>query len=241
MGFSNVERCRFGRRAVRGFAPPPGRNRAAVVDRSRRILGRAEAAISIWRAAGAANVGVRSSRSAAVRRRDFDRARGRPTTRARSGEEANYAAAGSGPSKNRSRGRYCCRNRDPDREARKDLAEDNRVAGKDRVGDNDRAKKRRKDREGEDLSAATDRVDNRRVGSRPYDRRKAACSRRACNRRAWSRAGSDRRVLDPRRCRLLFLPFRDPRRRGLRRRARLETRRARGQGCATFPPRCRVR
>jgi len=225
--FSIVEavphRCDL--QAVPGFAWPE-RNREEVVDRNRRNRELVEAENEICHEVGEArDVDRRHSiRREEVHTPDYDR----EDIRLLAGfDVVESAVAGNAPWDTR----RVRRNMDPDREVRKDLAEDNRGADKGRVERNDRAMKRRKDREGEDLSAEVGHADNRRVGSRPSDRRRVACNR----------AHRVRRVVDSDRgrCHRRFcLPFRDPRIRG---RLRVQRHVRRRERCEISRRRCRVR
>ena len=212
-------------RAVPGFAWPE-RNREEVVDRNRRNRELAEAenetCHEVEEAKGADR--RRSTRRGVVHTPDYDR----EDIRLSAGFDVVESVVAGIVPWDRLR---VLRSTDPDREVRKDLAEDNREADKDRVERNDRAMKRRKDREGEDLSAEVGHADNRRVGSRPFDRRMDACNR----------AHRVRRVVDSDRgrCHRRFcLPFRDPR---IRDRLRVHRHVRRRERCEISRRRCRVR
>lgn len=229
MNFNIAAERRFDQEEVQGYAQPPARSRAEGAGRSRRIHARAEVAIEICRgeAAASGDGRLRSIRLEEVRKPGYVRADSR--LRAAIDEENDVVACARGR-KDRD-----CHNKDLDREERRDREADNRVADKDREERNGRAKKRRRDREGEDLSEEVDRVDIRRADSRPYDRRRVACNRAHRVRRV---VGSDRSDHGRRR-RPFFLPFRDPPRRGRRHGHR--GRHARDRGSAIFRRRYRVR
>jgi len=165
---------RSSRRAVPGFVQPRGRSRVEDVDRSHRNLARVEVEISTCHVEVVANAGdrARNNPMVEVRTPDCDREDKERRQAAFGGTE--NGAVGFDPSL---RGRRVRRSKDRDRVAGKRHEVGNRVADKDREARNDREKTQRRDREAADPSAEEDRVGSRRVGSRPSDRRRAACNR----------------------------------------------------------------